>query len=159
MRDHPIHTTTRHKHPIHTTTRHKHPIYTTTRHKHPIYTTTRHKSKQKNRTFIAVLHFTVTVGSSTLRITHNQKWVWKDPQPAAEWHSLIPSINTTSRHLCSSSVIWCMKCYSQPAAEWHSLIPSINTTSRHLCSSSVIWCMKCYSQMQGYQQENKIWVK
>jgi hypothetical protein len=31
------------------------------------------QTKERNRDFIAVLHFTVTVGSSTMRITHTLK--------------------------------------------------------------------------------------
>jgi len=37
------------------------------------YPTLRHKIKYKNRTFIAVLHLTVTVGSSTMSNTHTLK--------------------------------------------------------------------------------------
>jgi len=36
----------------------------------------RHKLKERNSTFIAVLHFTVTVVSSIMRTTHMLKWVW-----------------------------------------------------------------------------------
>jgi len=32
-----------------------------------------------NSAFIAVLHFTVTVGSSTMNKTHTLKWVWSGP--------------------------------------------------------------------------------
>jgi hypothetical protein len=37
----------------------------------------RHKFKNKNKTFIVVLHFTVTIGSSMIAITHTAKWVGK----------------------------------------------------------------------------------
>jgi len=35
-------------------------------------------NKETNSTFIAVLHFTVTVGSSTMSISHTLKCVWND---------------------------------------------------------------------------------
>jgi hypothetical protein len=43
--------------------------------------TLRYKFKWINSAFIhmAVLHFTVTVGSLTMRITHTLKWVWSGP--------------------------------------------------------------------------------
>jgi len=40
-------------------------------HERLFYITLRHKLKSRNSAFIAVLHFGVTVGSSTVSITHN----------------------------------------------------------------------------------------
>jgi hypothetical protein len=41
--------------------------------------TLRHKLKQRNSAFIAVLHFTVTVCSSTMSITHTIRWMKNGP--------------------------------------------------------------------------------
>jgi hypothetical protein len=38
-----------------------------------------YKFKSRNSAFMAVLHFTDTIGSSTMRITHILKWVRKRP--------------------------------------------------------------------------------
>ena len=51
----------------------------------------RHKFKNKNNTCIAVLHFTVTIGSSMIAITHTAKWVGKKI-----FACIIPSLCITS---------------------------------------------------------------
>jgi hypothetical protein len=48
---------------------------------------------------MAVVHFTVTVGSSTLTIIHTLKMSVILHLPAVEWYSLIFMINVASVHL------------------------------------------------------------
>jgi len=42
--------------------------------------------REKKQRFIIVLHFTVTPGSSTMRITRTLNWEWTYPRSAAEWY-------------------------------------------------------------------------
>jgi len=48
---------------------------------------------------MAVVHFTVTVGSSTMRIIHTLEMSVILPLPAVEWYSWLFLINVASVHL------------------------------------------------------------
>jgi hypothetical protein len=66
--------------------------------------TRRHKLKQRNSAFIIVLHITVTVGFSTMRITHILIWVWNGPQSVVECLSA-----KTNRHYITEVVERCVE--------------------------------------------------
>ena len=74
-----------------------------------LYTET--QIKVKNGAFIAVLHLTVTVGSSIMSITHTLKWVWNGPRQQLLGTNFLLLINATSGQLCHSGVIWCRGLY------------------------------------------------
>jgi hypothetical protein len=68
--------------------------------------TIQHYTKLDNSAFIAVLHFTVTEGSSTMSITHIKQWMGHNHLHAIECYSLLSEVITISGHHCRLGSIW-----------------------------------------------------